>query len=65
MYIFQKMVAHQKADFKSKWAMVVTVNNLNDKKRADLREFSEWFIETLRLEGAFIGHYFNYEVIKS
>lgn len=55
------MFSEIEPDFKSKWAMVVTVNNLNDKKRADLREFSEWFIETLRLEGAFIGHYFNYE----
>ncbi|EFP02980.1 hypothetical protein CRE_28067 [Caenorhabditis remanei] len=55
------MVAHRKSDFKSKWAMVVTVNDLNEKKREDLKDFAGWFIETLRLEGAFIGHYFNYE----
>lgn len=55
------MVSHRKSDFKSKWAMVVTVNNMNAEKRADLKDFSEWFIETLRLEGAFIGHFFNYE----
>ncbi|EGT38504.1 hypothetical protein CAEBREN_18324 [Caenorhabditis brenneri] len=55
------MVAHNKPDFKSKWAMVVTVNDLNESKRADLKEFGGWFIDTLRLEGAFIGHYFNYE----
>uniref|UniRef100_A0A1I7TKL1 MEDS domain-containing protein n=1 Tax=Caenorhabditis tropicalis TaxID=1561998 RepID=A0A1I7TKL1_9PELO len=55
------MVTPHKPDFKSKWAMVVTVNDLNDSKRDDLKDFGEWFIETLRLEGAFIGHYFNYE----
>uniref|UniRef100_A0A8R1HYE7 Uncharacterized protein n=1 Tax=Caenorhabditis japonica TaxID=281687 RepID=A0A8R1HYE7_CAEJA len=55
------MVAHRKPDFQSKWAMVVTADGLDNAKRADLRVFSEWFIDTLRLEGAFIGHYFNYE----
>ncbi|PIC55854.1 hypothetical protein B9Z55_000957 [Caenorhabditis nigoni] len=55
------MVAHRKSDFHSKWAMVVTVNGLNEEKRADLKKFAGWFMDTLRMEGSFIGHYFNYD----
>ncbi|CAI5438838.1 unnamed protein product [Caenorhabditis angaria] len=48
-------------DFQSKWVFVISVQELDDSKREELKEFSTWFMQTFKKEGALSGHIFNYD----
>ncbi|CAB3410793.1 unnamed protein product [Caenorhabditis bovis] len=58
-----KMKIENQFDFKSKWALIVSVPDVDEEKRQKIAEFSKWFMEKLQYEGSQIGHHFNYEAL--